>query len=210
MLKRYLACICCAVCTIVVLSSCGDSRAPGTADLATVMAVVTPPGGLDSDVAKWVTDTGGAATACGANSFISITPDDLTFTITSTAYTSGNTGSTSPITPSDLVVQSITLTYTPATSLSPALPAIYQTQYPSAGQLVTVGANPVTVRVASHEMKNYFMTGLGTQSITCSNAAIYSYWVSASFRVLEVNSGRVATITTPGPLLMRVADFQDK
>jgi hypothetical protein len=211
MSRRYLAGILYAVCTIGVLTSCGGSKAPGTAELATVYATVTPPAGADIDVATWVdATTGSKAPACGSNSVPTIAPDDLSFIITSTAYTAPNTGQTSTIVPSNLLVQSITLSFTPANSDSPLLPAIYQTQFPSAGQVIKVGDNTIPVRVATHELKSFFMTGLGNQSINCSNGAMYSYWVTAAFNVFEISTGRTATIYNQGPLLIHVADFADK
>jgi hypothetical protein len=197
-----------------VLTSCGDSKASGTGQFATVFASASPPASaLDSDVATWVDATTLAkAPACGANSVANVSPDDATFVVTSAAYTVPNTGSSSTIATSDLIIDKITLTLTPADTQSPALPSLYQTQFPSAGQRIVVGANNVTVRIASDELKSFFRSSnLGNLALDCSNpSAIYSYRAVVSFEALEVNTNRVGTITPPGFLLVKFSDFVDK
>jgi hypothetical protein len=209
MLKRILATLFYGACTVALLSSCGDSKAGGTGEFATVSATANPlVTNLDSDVAQWVDSKGASVPACSYNGSPSIKPDDVTYNITSTAYTSPNTGQTSPIAVSNLVITKVTVTLTPANSNTPALPAIYQTQFPTSGQTILPGNNTVTVRIVSDALKTFFIDNLG---VICGNPVVpYSYRAVVSFEAVEVNTDRVSTIKAPGFLQVDVADFADK
>jgi hypothetical protein len=216
MLNRYLLRLFFGACIAAALTSCGDSKAGGTGEFATVFATATPPpAAVDSDVASWVDRTTGAKApvACLSTSSTVTTPDDVTYNVMSTPYTSASTGQSSNISASDLVITRITLTLNPANSLTPALPAMFQTQYPSAGQRIPPGSTQaVTVRIASNEIKRFFRdtTGaLGGQAITCSNNPIYSYFAVVSFQAVETTTNRVATITAPA-LVVNFSDYIDK
>ena len=213
MSKRFVATVICGACAVAALTSCGNSKAGGTGEFATVYASAATPGAdLSSDVATWVDATGVKAPACAAGSFPSVLPDSASYTITSTAYTVPNTGSSTPIVSSDLTVDKITLTLTPATSATPALPGAFETQYPTAGQRIPAGSiTTVPVVIATDQLKTFLRTGLGSQSLDCSNqGTMYTYRAVVSFEALEVNTNRVATITPPGFILVNFADFVDK
>ncbi|HJV66687.1 MAG TPA: hypothetical protein VJ550_13195 [Geomonas sp.] len=216
--KRFFASLICGACAIAAFTSCGSEKAGGTGEFATVFATANSPGAdVNSDVATWVDSTGAKATACGASSIATVTPDTATYTVTSTAYSVANTGSSSSstsstTTTSDLIIDKITLILTPANTTSPALPAIYQTQYLTAGQRVAAGSTVnIPVVIASNQLKTYLGTGLGSASIDCNPASpTYTYRATVSFEALEVNTNRVATITAPGFLLVNFADYIDK
>jgi hypothetical protein len=213
MLKKYLSLLFCGACALVSLTSCGDAKSGGTGEFATVFATATPPpSALDSDVAQWF-DSATLTTkvaACSTNGAATVTPDDATYTITSTGYATPNTGTSNPTTPSDLLIDKITMTFTPANSLTPALPPAFQTQFPSPGQRVAVGSNAVTVRVVSTDLKHYFLNS-GAQSLNCTNQGTsYIYRVTVSFHAVEVSTNREGTITPAGSLIVNVSDFIDK
>jgi hypothetical protein len=211
MLKRCTATMLYAALAVATLTSCGGDKAGGTGEFATVFAIATPPAGpIDSDVAHWVDAAGATAPPCTATSFPSVLPDNVTYTITSTPYTVPNTGQSSPIVTSDLVVSRITLTLNPANTQTPVLPPVFQTQFLSSGQLIVPGSNSVSVQIASDQLKDFLRTGLGSQSITCSNQPIFTYRATVSFEMLEVTTNRVSTVTAPGFLLVNFTDFIDK
>jgi hypothetical protein len=213
MLKKYLSRFFCGACALVALSSCGDAKSGGTGEFATVFATASaPPSALDSDVAQWF-DSATLTTkvaACSANGAPTVAPDDAAYTLTSTAYATPNTGTSNPTVPSDLLIDKITMTFTPANTLTPALPAAFQTQFPSPGQRIAVGSNSIPVRVVSVDLKHYFLNS-GAQSLNCSNQGTsYSYRVTVSFHAVEVSTNREGTITPAGSLIVNVSDFIDK
>jgi hypothetical protein len=205
MLNRYPARFLCVACACVMLTSCG-SKAGGTGEFATVVASANATtSGLDSDVATWVDATTRAkASPCIQTSIPTVVPDDVSFNVTSAAYTVPNTGSTSTVVPSDLIITRVTLTFTPADSLTPALPAIYQTQFPSAGERIVVGSTSIPVRIATDDLKIFLQNTLACTGLT------YSYRLNVSFEALEVNTNRSGTISVPGYFLVRFTDFIDK
>jgi len=213
MLKSYFVRFFYGFCALAAFTSCGGEKAAGTGEFATVFATVSGPNStIDSDVARWVDATSGAAAAaCGATSVPTTTPDSAVFTVTSTPYAAPNTGSGSAVTPSPLSITRITVTMTPADSISPALPAIFQTQFPSSAAPVILPGNPqpLTVRLVDNDMKAFFLFGLGAQSITCTNQATYSYRAVVSFEMLETTTNRVSTVTAPGFMLIKFSDFID-
>ena len=210
MLRSLLVRFFYGACALVALSSCGDTKAGGTGEFATVYATANPPAAeIDADVTTWVDGTGAKATACAAGSLITVLPDNAVYTVTSAAYPAANTGTTSTIPTSNLSITKISFTLTPANSLSPALPPLFQSQQSSPGQIITPGSNSVTVQIATDDIKNYLRT-LTTGALDCSGqGVIYSYWAVASFQALEVNTNRVATLTAPA-LLVKFSDFIDK
>jgi hypothetical protein len=209
MLKRYLARFFCVACAAVMLTSCGDSKAGGTGEFATVFATVNAVDSvLDSDIATWTDPTTGAAALfCGGNNNPHIAPDNVVFNVTSTAYPSANTGSSSTITPSPLSISNVTLTFTPANSATPALPAGLQTQFTSASpSLIAVGSNSVTVQIVSDRMKASLASALQCTGV------LYTYRVSVSMDVVEVNTNRSGTVSLSGNsyLTVNMTDFADK
>lgn len=210
MLKKILAILLYGACTLALLTSCGSSKASGTGEFATVYATASPGvSNLDSDVAKWVNSTGGAVAACSTGASHTFTPDDVPYNITVTPYSSPNTGSTSPIQVSDLIITKVTVTLTPANNITPALPASsFQTQFVTSGGRLTQGnTNTVTVRIVPVDLKAFFFDTLG---VNCDNpGAFFTYRATVSFEAQEINTQRVSTITAPGFVVVSVADFGD-
>jgi len=209
MLNRYIVRFLCVASAAIMLTSCGDSKATGTGEFATVFATANAlVSVLDSDVATWTDATTGAkAAACGANSVATITQDNMVLNVTSSAYSVPNTGSSSPTVPSALSISNVTLTFTPADSNTPALPARFQTQFTSASpSVITVGLNPITLEIVTDEMKSF----LGS-ALECTGA-LYTYRVGVSFDVVEQSTNKSGTISLPanGYLLIHMADFGDK
>lgn len=208
MQNKLLVRFICGACAALLLTSCGNSKSSGTGEFATVVASATAIAGtLDSDVAVWVDSTGGKAPACGASSIPTIIPDDVVFSILSTPFTSPSTGSTSPIATSNLSISSVTLTFTPADSATPALPARFQTQFASASpSLIVPGTNSVTVRIVTDPMKAFLQSALACTGL------IYTYRVTVSYDMVEINTNRSNTVNLSGNgfLTVTFADFTDK
>lgn len=208
MLNRYVARFLCVASAAIMLTSCGDSKATGTGQFATVFATANGViSVLNSDIATWTDPTTGAkALFCGGTNNPHITADSVILNVTSNAYTVPNTGSSSPTVPSDLSISNVTLTFTPADPNTPALPAALQTQSTSASpSVITVGQNPITVEVVSDKMKNFLFSAL-----EC-NGVEYTYRVGVSFDVVEQSTGRSGTISLPGNgyLTVHISDFTD-
>ncbi|GAB7026255.1 hypothetical protein [Geotalea toluenoxydans] len=186
------------ICCSAALISCGDSKGGGTAEFNTVYATANgPTSSLDADVAKWVDAKGTAATACIAGSSPSISPDVIEVAISTVAY-SGVTN------PSKLYINGYRMVFTPADSLTPALPPLFQTQYQPVGQTINAGtAATVSVRVATHEIKDYL------QPVLNCNGTIYNYDVTISFDAVELDTNRSGSVDTT-KMRVRFADFADK
>lgn len=212
MQKKYFCRLMYGICAMVAVTSCGGEKAGGTAEFATVFAVAGASSGqLDADVATWVDADGGSANACVAGSFVSTVPDSVEYRITSTPYTTPDTGQSSTIAPSTLSISKVTMTLTPADTVSPVLPSRFQVQFPSSSA-PTIAPNStatVTVRVVDNDFKRFFLSELGAQSISCTNDVTYSYRAVLSFELLETSTNRVSTVTAPGFLLVKFADFVD-
>ena len=205
MLKKYLSRFIYGACAVAALTSCGDSKANGTGEFATVFATAAGPSSdLDADVANSYVDatTGAAVTACAANSVPLFLPTDATYTIKSDPYAAANTGSSSSITSSALTVTKVTVTLTPADTVTPALPPIYQTRNPTSGQTIQPGATQsITLRIVPNELKIFLAPQLACTGVN------FHYRASVSFEAVEVTTNRVHTITAPGFLLVNIADF---
>lgn len=191
--KRFVASLICGACAFITLASCGSDKAGGTGEFATVFATANSPGA----------DVNSSVATCGATIVPNVLPDTATYTITSTAYSVPNTGgSTSTVAASDLLIDKVTLTLTPANTATPALPGMFQTQYLTSGQRVVAGSTTsVPVVVASADLKNFLRTTVTPQPLDCSTQAqttTFTYRAVVSFEALEVNTNRVATITAPG------------
>jgi hypothetical protein len=190
MLKKLVVAVLISACTVTALTGCGNNKAAGTAELATQYVTATPTSStIDSDV---VSSTGTFA------------PDDVSYTLNSTLYNTPNTGSSSTITASDLVVSRVTLTLNPANTDTPALPLLYQTQYLGGGQRIPAGGSAIVpVRLVSQTLKKFLFDG----PFTTNPNAFLTYRATVSFEVLEVNTNRVSTITAPGFVQVNIADF---
>lgn len=201
------------ICALAAFTSCGGEKASGTGEFATVyVTAVGATGALDSDVTNWVDASGNKATECDPTSFMSTTPDTVDFTLTSTAYTQPNTGSSTSITPSPVAISRITVTLTPGPGAPPVLPAQYQSFDVSATapQILPGASQIVPVRIVDNDLKQFFVNSLGTQSISCSNNPIYKYWATVTFEMREISTNRVSTVTPTGALLVNFSDFIDK
>lgn len=206
MLKKCFAMSICAAALLAALTSCGDSKAGGTGEFTTVFVTATPPNTiLDSDLAQWVDASGKAASACVAGNSPTFTSDDVNYSITSTAYNTPNTGQSSPVTASDLLISRITLTLTPANTNTPPLPARFQLQYLSAGQRISTGTTTIPIRVVSEDLKAF----IASQANGLCPGPSYAYRATVSFEAVEINTNRAATITPKGDLLINLKDFVD-
>jgi hypothetical protein len=221
MLRSFFARSICGILALAALTSCG-SKSAGTGEFATVFATVSPPAtNFSSDVVNWVDATTGnkATVGCAANSVANTVEDQAAFNLTSTQYAVPNTGSTSSIAGSPLVITRITVNLTPANSSSPVLPAQFRTTFSTAGQTILATGTPVAINVAlaSNQLKRFFRNtsaapaGLGALAITCSFNPVYVYFADVTFEALEVNTNRVATISPPsGSFIVEFSDFVDK
>lgn len=185
--------------SLLILVSCGSSNMGGGAAFNTVNASVSVDSAknpLLSDLAKWPDQ----ANICSTDptKAPTIVNDLVNFNITSTTSITNGTASA-------LAVQKVTLTFTPADTLTPALPALYAVQYSNvAGTQVPAGGSvTVPVEVATHNFKAYFWN-----TVLCQSAPVYSYNVLASFELIEVSTGKTGSITAG--MVVRVADFTDK
>lgn len=201
------------ICAMVALTSCGGEKASGTGEFATVFVTPTGPAGpLDSDVITWVDATGAAATKCDPASLMSTKPDSVNYTLTSTAYTPPNTGSSTSITPSPVVVSRVIVSLSPADTTSPNLSGTRYGTFDvsaSAPQINPGGSQPVSVRIVDNDLKSFFVSSLGAQSITCSNQVEYKYWATVTFVMREVSTNRESNVTPVGRLLINFSDFID-
>lgn len=203
MLKRYLTRFFCAAGAIAVLTSCGDSKAGGTGEYATVIVTATPPvSALDSDVATWVDQAGVAVDACTTGITPTITADNVQYRLRSEAYPGSST-----IAPSDLLITDIVVSLTPANG-SPSLSG-FQSFHSSPGQRLTPNSTTsVPVTLVPVPLKSFLRNSLGAGSITCTNPAFYSYWAVVSFFGQEVTTGKSGTITAPA-FMINFSDFID-
>lgn len=213
MRKKLFSGLAFSICAMLALTSCGGEKASGTGEFATVfVTAVGATGALDSDVTTWVDASGAKAVQCGPSSFMTTKPDTVDYTITSTAYTPPNTGSSTSITPSPVVISRITVSLSQGPGFSPVLPPRYQSYDVSATapQINPGGSQTVSVRIVDNDLKAFFVNSLGAQSLTCSNQVTYKYWATVTFEMREVNSNRVSTVTPAGTLLVNFSDFIDK
>ncbi|MSN26366.1 MAG: hypothetical protein GJV46_10935 [Geobacter sp.] len=183
----------------LTLTSCGSSNMGGGAAFNTVNASVSVDSAknpLLSDLAAWPDQT--AICTSDPTKAPTIVNDLVNFTITSkTSITNG--------TPSALSVQKVTLTFTPADTLTPALPSSFAVQYTNlSGSTVPAGGSvSIPVEVATHNFKNYFWN-----TVLCQLVPVYSYNVTVAFDLIEVATGKAGTIAAG--MVVRVADFADK
>lgn len=156
------------------LNSCGggggsggvgtiSSTSGGTFTAATIL--------LDSDVAVWT------GTPCGATSTYTVLPDNVNVTFTAFSAPAGSTGNT----PEQVVIDSVTITYTPATAGTPGLGYLSQ----AVGQQVALGSSiSIPVRVATQAQKQ----STPLSALLCTTT-IYSYRAVMEFNCHYLVSG---------------------
>jgi hypothetical protein len=179
----------------VILAGCGSSNGGGTIDFNTVRAsasVDAAKNPLLSDLATWT------GTPCDPTATATIKNDQVNFTITSTSSISS--GTISP-----LVLQKATITFTPADSLSPVLPAQFATTFQNlVGTIVPAGGSlSVPVEIVTHNLKEFFFP-----TAVCTGVPVYTYNVQVIFDAVESGTGKSGSI--PAGMTVRIADFSDK
>lgn len=185
--------------TSLYLVSCcglfGCGSVDGSLTTSTVSAVVDTLV-LDSDVAAWVDSTGAKATACATTSTIAIpAADSVNVTVSSTPYS--NTGSMGV----PVRVESATISYTPANSITPAMASEYQTV---GARLANGGSVTIPIRVATTEQKISLLPILAT----CTGSVIYNYYTKVTFNLTEEGTGKKSTVDVS--LQLRFSDWIDK
>lgn len=182
---------------VASLASCGGGTGGGGAVYDTVTLTAEYNGGnpFDSDVAKHTDATPGN---CGVPDLDTVTflPDTVDFTVRSTEIPDLPVG----ITSSDVRIQSVTITYTSASS--PASPAIPVQNYALSNILTPGGSVTFPVTIASQIMKaNPPLSGL-----ICGGGP-YVYYVTVKFNGIEVNTNNERSFETN--FTMNFADFID-
>jgi hypothetical protein len=156
-----------------------SSTSGGTFSAATII--------VDSDVAKWT------GTPCGPTSTYTVLPDDDNVTFNAFSAPAGSNGNT----PEQVVIDRVTIVYTPAATGSPALP----TQFQAIGQQVVLGSSVTfPVRVATQRLKS----DPPLNTLVCSST-IYSYRVTLAFDCHYLVSGNTFTGSTQ--ININFADF---
>lgn len=175
------------VAVTMLIVSCGDGG--GTTGKLTTSYVTASPATVivDADVADW-----NGATACAATSTPTIEPNDINVVLVSVPYP--NTGSNGL----KVIVQSVSIVYQAANSITPAL----TTEYATPGTVIPFnGSITIPVRVASHEQKLSYLS-----SLICSTI-MYHYYATVTFHLKEDGSGNTADVSTK--IDVRFADFAD-
>lgn len=184
-------------CAAFLLQSCGSSNTGGASVFETVNATVSvdpAQNPLLSDLATWT------GTPCATGSTYSIDNDLVNFSTTTTINIKNGTAS-------PLILQKATIAFSPADTVSPALPALYSPAFqPLTGYTVPAGGSlSIPVEIANHSLKNYMGSSQGL-GLVCA-ASIYSYNTTISFDAVETNTGKSGVLTAS--MLVRFADFTD-
>ena len=165
------------------LCSCGGSDGNNGGGIITAATVY-----LDSDVATWT------GTPCGATSTSIVNPDDVNVTLNAFPAPPGSTGTT----PEKILVESVTISYSPASAGSPALPSQFATYQ---GQQVDLGSSlTLPVRVAPQDLK----MNVPLSNLVCTNT-IYSYYAVMTFNCRYMIADKTFTMTSQTNV--RFADF---
>lgn len=182
-----------ALAAMVIIQSCGSSNTGGTVLFNTVNASVSvdpAKNPLLSDLATWT------GTPCDPASTPTIKNDVINFNVVSTVNISNGTSSR-------LILQRATITFTPADTLTPVLPALYSPTYISFNYPVPAGGSfSVPIELASHLIKDFLFVPL-----VCTTGSIYTYNTTVSFEAVEENTGKTGVITAH--MTVRFADFAD-
>lgn len=177
-----------AVFSLLLLSSCGsDSMGTGVAEFKTVMVAAqagTPR--LESDILT--------ANSCGTTGSTggAVETDNVDVTVTSTEYPNF-TGTRSAV-----LIDKYTVSYTPANSVSPALPVQNGT---TTIPVAAGGSVAIDVAVVPDSLK---LSLLNNNNIQPCSITIFNYYVTVTFEGLELNTGeRKSFIAT---LNLEIAD----
>jgi len=177
---------------LAVLLSCGTSS-NGEFDYGSATATVdSAKNPLLADLAKW------AGAPCNAALTPTISNEIVNFTLATTA--NNQNGSTHPV-----VLKKATITFSPADTQSPALPALYSPIYQNLnGYTIPVGGTlTVPLEIVTHNLKQYL-----TPTLVCQgNSSTYSYNVTIAFDAVEQVSEKSGSI--PASMTVRLADFVD-
>lgn len=195
MMFKRMACLSFFAVVCLGLSSCGNSTGGGVAAFNTVNATASVDSAknpLLSDLATWT------GTPCATGSTITIKNDVINFSVTTTVSISNGT-------PSTLQLQKATITFTPADTVTPVLPALYAVQYQNLlGQSVPAGGTlSVPIEIATHSLKEYLLP----KADVCVTNSIYNYNVQVNFDAVESGTGKSGSI--PAGLTVRFSDFAD-
>lgn len=186
--------------SMLMLQSCGSSNTGGTSVFETVNATVSVDAAknpLLSDLAKWT------GTPCVDGSTYTAFNDLVNFNVATTVNIKN--GIASP-----LNIQKATITFEPADTLTPVLPASYTPAYlPLNGYQVPAGGSlSFPVEIVSHNLKLYLGSTAQGPGLVCTNAStIYSYNVTVSFDAVESNTGKSGSLSAG--MLVRFSDFSD-
>lgn len=173
---------------------CGSNllgSTPGGLSTSVVTATATT-SILDSDVANWK-DVALCSTDVTAAGLTIPAADSVDISFSSKAYS--NTGSMGlPV-----LVESATVSYTPANVSTPPMASEYQT----IGMTVANGATAtIPVRVSTQEQKSALLSALAC------GGPIYNYYTTITLHVSEIGTDKTASISTK--MQLRIADFIDK
>lgn len=182
----------------LLLQSCGSDNTGGTVVFETVNATASVSAANNpflSDLATWT------GVPCAVGSTYTIDNDLVNFTVATTVNIRNGTAS-------PLVLQRATVTFTPADTVSPALPALYSPTFQALGGTTVPagGSLSVPVEIANHLLKDYLGSAQG-RGLVCSGNLVHSYNTTIAFDAVETNTGKSGTITAG--MLVRFADFAD-
>jgi len=165
------------------LCSCGGSDGNNGGGIITPATVY-----LDSDVAIWT------GTPCGVSSTYVVKPDDVNVTLNAFPAPPGSTG----VTPEKILVESVMISYSPASSGAPALQSQFATYQ---GQQVDLGSSlSLPVRIVPLDLK----MNVPLSNLICTNTN-YSYYANMTFNCRYLIADKTFTMTSQ--INVRFADF---
>jgi hypothetical protein len=196
------------MCSVVCSCGGGDSAGGGVAEMKTVFVgapQVTSAATLLSDIAKWSKDTNldSKIEICGLDDPQTVN-DDATISLTVTKYASAPKGSA-------VRIGNGVVTFSPAETGTPALPAAYATLPVTIGQTIPEGGGTLSfpVPLVTHQFKDALVYGdnvAGVAAIVCTGK-IYRYYATISLDLVEVDTNVKKTVSTQMTVVL--ADFAD-
>lgn len=178
----------------LLLVSCGEN-ASGVAEFKTINATVTvdpAQNPLLSDLATWTGDP------CAQDSTYTVTNDLVDVTVTSTKNIANGTSL-------PLILQKVTITLTPADTISPPLPSLYTPSYQNLNGIILQPGESLSlpIEVATHMLKQYF----GTAMLCTAFSPVYTYNATLTFDAVEQGTGENGSMSAG--MTVRFADFAD-